>query len=166
MRMIASIVMVFMLVGVLPVGGSGELPDAVPTYKYSPDQQSVIKKYGNPYHFTILLMQQQRFRYESWFYFTPYKKQFGFVNGKKTLEKPLTFGMSAKDKVVGVTPNQFTFTTTQANVRTLFGTPTKTITGATGTNTVAWSYVPKGVTVTFANNKISGVATVPPAKKK
>src|SRR5215470_10747426 len=92
----------------LSVCGMATAQDAnVPSFQYSPDQQLVLNKYGNPFLFEIIFQQQGTFRYETWFYGGTIKKKFGFVNGTKKLEAPFKAPIANSSGVPGLTPDRF-----------------------------------------------------------
>ena len=133
-----------------------------PSWTYSAEQLAVINQYGPPHHFTLILLQGNT-RYEAWFYFGTISRQFGFSNGKKTREVPLGFLINAR--VTAVTPKQFTFNTSRANLGGQFGPPETIIPGLVpGETQENLSYSAKGLSVTMRNGKIVAVATFPPTQ--
>ena len=147
---------------ILPAFAAAE-PMAPPSWTYSAEQLAVINQYGPPHHFVIVLLQQGFARYESWYYFGTISRQYGFSNGKKTREAPMGFLINTR--VTVVTPKQFTFTTTRANLGGQFGPPGNVLPGLVpGVQQENLSYPAKGVSVTMRNGKIVAVATFPPTQ--
>lgn len=147
---------------VLPVFAPAESM-VPPSWTYSTEQLAVINQYGPPHHFAIVLLQPGNVRYESWYYFGTISRVYGFSNGKKTKEAPMGFLINTR--VTVVTPKQFTFTTTRANLGGQFGPPGTIIPGLVpGVKQENLSYPSKGLSVTLRNGKIVAVATFPPTQ--
>jgi hypothetical protein len=137
---------------------------APPQYMYSPEQQGIIKKYGNPWEFNIVFQQVGKFRYETWIYGGTIKKKFGFVNGKKELEGAYMRPLAPASKTA-LTPKQFTLSTTTGNLRLMFGPPGKIIPGMVpNIKQESYTYSRRGLAVNFTKGKIVSVATIPPTK--
>lgn len=132
-----------------------------PSWNYSAQQLLVLAQYGNPHHFTILFDQQAKFRYETWVYGGRNGRMFGFVNGAKTLEKTVGSSLSAEGKVVGITPKQFTFNTTAANLQNMFGKPSRILEDGTSRSIL---YTAKGLSVTLLKSRVISIGTVPPVR--
>ena len=143
----------------LPMFAFGGDMDA-PKWTYTSDQQAVLAQYGPPNIFSIVQLQTGLVRYETWFYFGLISKQYGFSNGKKVREAPLGFLVNAPAPLV--TPDQFTFSTTRANLGFLFGPPTSSILALIpGINQVNLSYPARGLAVTMRDNKIVSIVSYP-----
>lgn len=160
-KFVLTSIFCILLLGTLCFAQETEEEFPPPSWNYSPAQEEIIRKFGNPDHFTIILDQYGKFRYETWTYAGNVDKVFGFVNGDKTYETKVTVPLSSSAKVVGITPKQFTFKTTANNAKQMFGAPTRTLDEGKS-KVLVW--VRKGLNVTFTNNKIVTAGTVPPVK--